>query len=216
MGNSNDRVMPYQIICLVVLGSGILKSLNIHAFAMETGDFIDLYMPSWLHGFQYPCAMIVCCTEMMLGLLGLKTIYKIVALYGMLLLMSFFVWLTAVNAFFPTILGSVESCGCFGELIHFTPVAAFVKSIALWVIVAALLLIEWRKSGLDLDSAKIRNNLCDWYIWISVLAGWILVLFSYFFVNRLSHEIYLSFFISICLIMALAIVWYCKKQKETC
>ena len=145
------------VVCGVILIlSAVLKSVNIHSFAMETGDYIDLYMPSWLHGFQYPCAMIVCQVELMLGLLVLRIKYRQVALCGMLALMTFFVWLTMVNAFFPTILGSIESCGCFGELIHFTPMASFVKSVVLWAIVGGVLLVGWKQRGFVLEPLDLR------------------------------------------------------------
>lgn len=205
------------VVCGVILIlSAVLKSVNIHSFAMETGNFIDMYMPSWLHGFQYPCAMIVCQVELMLGLLVLRIKYRQVALCGMLALMTFFVWLTAVNAFFPTILGSIESCGCFGELIHFTPMASFVKSVVLWAIVGSVLLVGWKQRGFVLETVGLKNSSGCWkdsYLWISVCAGWCLVLFSYFFVNKLNHSLYIVFYVGICLILTMVIIWCWKNEK---
>lgn len=204
-------------MCFVVFSlSAILKSINIHSFAMETGDFIDMYMPSWLHGFKYPCAMIVCQLELMLGLLVLKAKYRHMALCGMFLLLTFFVWLTAVNAFFPTILGSIESCGCFGELIHFTPMASFVKSVVLWAIVGGVLLVGWKQRGFVLETVGLKNSSGCWkdsYLWISVCAGWCLVLFSYFFVNKLNHGLYMVFYVGICSILAMVTIWCWKNEK---
>ena len=109
--------MPPQVsLCMtkicsaIFILSAVLKSINIHSFAMETGDYIDMYMPSWLHGFQYPCAMLVCQMELMLGLLALKERFRRMALSGMFLLLTFFVWLTMINAFFPTILIPEKCC----------------------------------------------------------------------------------------------------------
>ncbi|MDD6015271.1 MAG: hypothetical protein PUC18_03125 [Prevotellaceae bacterium] len=203
----------------ILILSSLLKSVNIHSFAMETGDYIDLYMPSWLHGFKYPCAMLVCQIELMLGLLGLRTKYRTVVLCGMLVMLTFFVWLTAVNAFFPTILGSIESCGCFGELIHFTPMASFVKSVVLWLMVGDVLLIEFNHNDnhnheiLSLKQGRWRgpNIPQDCYFWVSVSAGWCLVLFSYFYVNRLSHDLYLAIYIGICVVLAIVAIWCGKK-----
>ncbi len=48
-------------------------------------------------------------------------------------LLMFFVYLTGMNLFFPAMMVSIESCGCFGELVHFTSEESFVKSIVLWV-----------------------------------------------------------------------------------
>ena len=48
--------------------------------------------------------------------------------------MTFFIYLTGVNYLSPTLLGSIESCGCFGELIHFSAKGSFIKTIVLWII----------------------------------------------------------------------------------
>ena len=44
--------MPPQVsLCMtkicsaIFILSAVLKSINIHSFAMETGDYIDMYMP---------------------------------------------------------------------------------------------------------------------------------------------------------------------------
>lgn len=210
----NDYLTSFS--CFTLALSAILKSINIHSFAMETGGFIDMYMPSWLHGFKYPCAMIVCQLELMLGLLVLKTKYRHMALCGMFLLLMFFVWLTMVNAFFPTILGSIESCGCFGELIHFTPMASFVKSVVLWAIVGSILLVGWKQRGFVLETVGLKKCSGCWkdsYLWISVCAGWCLVLFSYFFVNKLNHGLYMVFYVGVCFILTMVTIWCWKNEK---
>lgn len=208
------KVFFTYFCCTVFIMSAILKSLNIHSFAMETGDYIDMYMPSWLHGFQYPCAMMVCQSELMLGMLALKEKYRHITFCGMFLLLTFFVWLTMINAFFPTIFGSIESCGCFGELIHFSPIASFVKSIVLWMLVGGVLFYEWRQKGcFTVLSEDISITLLkDGYLWISILAGWCLLLFSYFYVNILNHDLYLILYIGICLVLAIIAIWYRKNR----
>lgn len=202
------------VLGFVFIVSSILKSINIHSFAMETVDFIDMYMPSWLHGFQYPCAMIVCQSELVLGLLALKEKYRHIAFCGMFLLLTFFVWLTMINAFFPTIFGSIESCGCFGELIHFTPIASFIKSVVLWILAGGMLSYEWRQKGCpsvvigDISITLLK----DGYLWISVSAGWCLLSFSYFYVNKLDHDLYLMLYMGICITIAIVSIW-CGKYK---
>ena len=212
MKNTLKQLFITNSCCVILVTSAILKSINIHSFAMETGDFIDMYMPSWLHGFQYPCAMIVCQSELMLGLLALKEKYRNVAFCGMFLLLTFFVWLTMTNAFFPTIFGSIESCGCFGELIHFTPIASFTKSVVLWILVGGILFYEWRQKGYssvvigDISITLLK----DGYLWISISAGWVLLLFSYFYVNILNHNLYLILYIGICFVLAIIAIWFRK------
>lgn len=133
-------------VLTVVLGvtfvvSCLLKVISIRTFAMEVGEYMDLYMPKWLHGWNMPCAIGVCASELLVGMLAFrKRMLRCMSILSLVLL-TFFVWLTGVNLFFPTMFGSVESCGCFGELVHFTPVGSFVKSIVLWVLALVLFVL---------------------------------------------------------------------------
>lgn len=126
---------------IVFVASSLLKAVSIRTFAMETGEYIDLYMPQWLHGWNMPCAIGVCVAELLVGLLAFwrKQVRWMSVLS--LVMLTFFVWLTGVNLFFPTVFGSVESCGCFGELVHFTPVGSFVKSVVLWLLALVLFVV---------------------------------------------------------------------------
>ena len=65
--------------------------------------------------------------------------------FAFVAMLSLFVYLTGVNLFFPTVIGSIESCGCFGELIHFTPLSSFIKSVILLLIAIANLYIVYQK-----------------------------------------------------------------------
>lgn len=142
-------------VLTVVLGvtfvvSCLLKVISIRTFAMEVGEYMDLYMPKWLHGWNMPCAIGVCASELLVGVLAFwKKHVRWMSILSLVML-TFFVWLTGVNLFFPTMFGSVESCGCFGELVHFTPVGSFVKSIVLWVLALVLFVLA---------HARFMNNL---------------------------------------------------------
>lgn len=126
---------------IVFIASSLLKAVSIRTFAMETGEYIDLYMPQWLHGWNMPCAIGVCVAELLVGLLAFCRKYVRWMSILSLVMLTFFVWLTGVNLFFPTVFGSVESCGCFGELVHFTPVGSFVKSVVLWLLALVLFVV---------------------------------------------------------------------------
>jgi len=148
----NQKLMDGLRISLGVLFivSSLLKVVSIQTFAMEVGEYIDLYMPEWLHRWAMPCAIGVCASELLVGVLALwGKLVRWVSLV-MVVMLTFFVWLTGVNLFFPTVFGSVESCGCFGELVHFTPLTSFVKSMVLWVLAIVLLLF----CGLNLKNHR--------------------------------------------------------------
>lgn len=135
-----------MVLGIVFLASSLLKIISIRTFAMEVGEYIDLYMPQWLHGWDMPCAIGVCASELLVGVLAFwRRMVRWVSILSLVLL-TFFVWLTGVNLFFPTMFGSVESCGCFGELVHFTPVGSFVKSMVLWVLALVLFVMAHVKS----------------------------------------------------------------------
>lgn len=131
---------------VIFIASGLLKIVSIQTFAMEVGEYIDLYMPQWLHGWNMPCAIGVCISELLVGVLAFwRRMSRWMSILSLVML-TFFVWLTGVNLFFPTMFGSVESCGCFGELVHFTPVGSFVKSMVLWVLALVLFVMAHVKS----------------------------------------------------------------------
>ncbi len=91
-------------------------------------------MGEWIHNYAIVVAVAVCMIEIVLSALVLLRRMRMIAFIAFCAMLSFFVYLTGMNYFFPSIMGSIESCGCFGELIHFSPLASFVKSLLLWVV----------------------------------------------------------------------------------
>ena len=135
-----------MVLGVTFIASSLLKVVSIQTFAMEVGEYIDLYMPQWLHGWNMPCAIGVCASELLVAVMASwRRMVRWMSILSLVML-TFFVWLTGVNLFFPTMFGSVESCGCFGELIHFTPVGSFVKSVVLWVFALVLFVMAQVKS----------------------------------------------------------------------
>ena len=119
-------------LALSFLLSSITKAVNIPALAMEVRMYSDAYLWEWLRDYATPIAVMVCAAELMVGVGALIKRTARYALWVMIVMLVFFVWLTGVNLFFPTVMGSIESCGCFGELIHFSPTGSFVKSLVLF------------------------------------------------------------------------------------
>ena len=119
-------------LALCFLLSSVTKAVNIPAFAMEVRMYSDAYLWEWLRDYATVIAITVCVAEFTVGICALIKRAARYALWGMIAMLVFFVWLTGVNLFFPTVMGSIESCGCFGELIHFSPAGSFVKSLVLF------------------------------------------------------------------------------------
>lgn len=121
-------------LALSFLFSSVTKAVNIPAFAMEVRMYSDAYLWEWLRDYATVIAVMVCAAEFMVGVGALIRRTARYALWVMTVMLAFFVWLTGVNLFFPSVMGSIESCGCFGELIHFTPLTSFLKSIVLFIL----------------------------------------------------------------------------------
>ena len=117
------------IMGVTFIMSGIFKSMSIRSFSNIIQKYIDYY----LYDFQFDTplwiAVLVCSFEILLGVLTLYP--RISSMMGAIYLpiMLFFTILTGINYLDPY--AQIESCGCFGEIIHMSPFASFVKSIFL-------------------------------------------------------------------------------------
>lgn len=128
------RAVMRYILSACFLVSGLLKIFSIGSFEQEVQLYGDAYIGEWVHGFSFELAVFVCIAEMIAGITSLFHILPILSCIAFVVMLACFVYLTGVNLFFPTVMGSIESCGCFGELIHFTPLTSFLKSCVLFVL----------------------------------------------------------------------------------
>lgn len=127
MKNYINYIIKYTLpICFIL--SGTLKALSIPAFEQEVLMYGEAYVGRWVSIFYKEIAIAVCSIEILLGVIALWRKFAFFTGIAFCLMLFFFVYLTGSNLFFPTIMGRLETCGCFGELIHFTPVSSFVKS----------------------------------------------------------------------------------------
>lgn len=149
----------------------------------------------------------VCVIEMLLALLAIWCEYRRVASVGFCLMLTFFVYLTGVNLFSPTIMGSIESCGCFGELIHFSPLASFIKSVVLWLLSLVLLFCTF-KSNTPWNVGKLFK---DMYLYICIASSLVLPLYSLCFFETSGHTMYVFGFIVVCIMLAACI---CVKLRS--
>lgn len=134
------RIISY-ILSTCFLLSGTLKLVSLRSFEQEVQLYGDAYIGDWVHSFSFEIAILVCVVEIVAAIMALLRQYSFVSAIAFVAMLSFFVYLTGVNLFSPTIVGSIETCGCFGELIHFTPLSSFVKSVILFLIAVANLYI---------------------------------------------------------------------------
>lgn len=122
------------LVGLVFISSAVLKGIAIQSFTLVARDFLYLVGLD----FMRPgiVAVSVCIGEVMIGALALwpNAYNRIHWIYPVV--MVFFTYLTYINLIVPY--GQIESCGCFGEVIHLNPKETFVKNVLLLGIVTAL------------------------------------------------------------------------------
>lgn len=211
-----------QGICVFLLSvfllSSVMKAVNINSFVMETRLYMDAYfwelksVVSNLWGafrIDMVGAIGVCVIEMMVALLAIRREYRRVASVGFCVMLTFFVYLTGLNLFFPTIMGSIESCGCFGELIHFSPLASFIKSVVLWVLSIVLVVYSWHERW------NVSMLFKDRYMYICIATSVMLPLYSIWFFEALSHTVYIiGFVVLVVILTGNIIVWRVKQMSK--
>ena len=124
----------------VFILSAVTKAVALPVFTDEMRQYLDIYFGGWLRDSSLFLAGMVCLAELLIGIACLVPALRRQANVAAFLVLTFFVWLTGDNYFNPSPLGQIESCGCFGELIHFTPLASFVKSMILWGITISIII----------------------------------------------------------------------------
>ena len=183
-------------VCFIL--SGVMKAVNVYSFAQEIKLYIEAYMDSYFVQWTVEIAVVICAIETITGLLALRKKYAPIVSIVFLGMMSFFVWLTSINLFYPSLMGSIESCGCFGELIHFSPLASFVKSVVLWGMAIGLILITNDK--LQITRISLKEILTDGKIYATLVIGALPPLYSYLFFENMEHGWYLAGYISLCVV----------------
>lgn len=105
------------------------------------------------------------------------------------------------------IISCIESCGCFGELIHFSPLASFIKSVVLWLLSLVLLFCTF-KSNTPWNVGKLFK---DMYLYICIASSLVLPLYSLWFFETSGHTMYVFGFIVVCIMLAACI---CVKLRS--
>lgn len=181
-------------VCFIL--SGVMKAVNVYSFAQEIRLYMEAYMDSYFVKWTVEIAVLICAIEIITGLFALRKRSESIVAIIFLGMLSFFVWLTGINLFYPSLMGSIESCGCFGELIHFSPLASFVKSMVLWVMAIWCWVLGvrcWRM-------VFLKENFTDGKMYIALTAGALPPLYSYLFFENMEHGYYLVGYIAMCVL----------------
>ncbi len=195
-------------VCFIL--SGIMKAVNVYSFAQEIRLYIEAYMDSCFVQWTVEISVVICAIETITGLLALKREYVAAVSVVFLIIMSFFVWLTGINLFCPSLIGSIESCGCFGELVHLSPLASFVKSVVLWGMSVGLFGLCLRN---DWGKYFLNNVLMDGKTYAISVAGALPPVYSYLYFENMNHIWYLAGYILLCIIVVSSLGFYYVIRK---
>jgi hypothetical protein len=138
---------------LLFIFSGLIKANDPLGFSYKLEEYFEVFHMTWLNGFALSMAIILCALEMILGFALLVGARAVKVVWGLLLLIIFFAFLTFYSAYFKV----VQTCGCFGDAIPLTPWQSFSKDMVLLLLV--LVLFVNRKTIKSLANAKAGDNL---------------------------------------------------------
>ena len=121
--------VAWMLLSVTFIVSGILKGVAVKGFIITVRDFLDLLGLETIQPYSVVLAMAICVCEIAIGVLVLfKRLRPILSLIYPAIL-SFFTIITYINL--TDMYGGLESCGCFGEIIHLNPMETFVKNLFL-------------------------------------------------------------------------------------
>ena len=137
---ASRKLKVVSTLCCVVVGiffifSGFVKVIDPWGTALKVNEYLSIYSMEWFSPVAMPFSIWLCGAEMMMGLMLLfKVRIRLVSIFA-LLSMTFFTILTFLSATWIP----VEDCGCFGDALRLSPLATFLKNLAL----LPLVIIIW-------------------------------------------------------------------------
>ncbi|WP_017259590.1 BT_3928 family protein [Pedobacter arcticus] len=121
-------------IGVLFIFSGLIKLNDPLGFSYKLEEYFEVFHVTFFSSFAVFFSIVLCALEVILGLFLLTGYYAKKVIWGLLLLIIFFTFLTFYSAFFDV----VKSCGCFGDAIPLTPWQSFAKDLVLLVMIVLL------------------------------------------------------------------------------
>lgn len=161
-----------RAICRFTFGilfvfSGFLKGIDPIGNALKIKEYLGAFHLGFMDFLSIPGGILLSAAEFLVGVAILKglriRLFSRIALW----FISFFTLLTLMIALF----NPVEDCGCFGEALHLSNKATFIKN--LFLLAAALVVYLQRKEFKPIASPKVEwGYLAAYGILIMVLQGY--------------------------------------------
>ncbi|MGV8877853.1 MAG: BT_3928 family protein [Sphingobacteriaceae bacterium] len=124
------------VVGLLFIFSGFIKANDPLGFSYKLEEYFEVFHLAFLNGFALPLSIFLCALEIIMGFALLIGAQAKKLVWGLLLLIIFFTFLTFYSAVFKV----VQSCGCFGDAIPLTPWQSFFKDLILLALILFLFL----------------------------------------------------------------------------
>ena len=133
--------LPTLFMGLTFLCSALFKAIGIRTFGLTVDSFCIFLGMEQLYGMGLWLAAALCTGELLLGISAFHERLRPYTAGMSVIAMLLFTYLTGMNLASPY--GQIESCGCFGEVIHLSAKATFCKNIILLNVALAAVICEW-------------------------------------------------------------------------
>lgn len=189
---------------MIFVISGLLKGVNIGSFSQLIREYIAIAGFHIFEGYGIHIAIIVCAGEIFLGLIAMSRYCLRFVWCFFPMILTFFTWLTYINL--TDTYGGIESCGCFGELIHLNPEESFYKNLILLIlssIMGTAYLLRNRHENQSAMQVPVK------YILGSAVTAICMPLCSVLLIDRIDPMTYLAIYTMACFIGIFTCMWIC-------
>ncbi|WP_442794821.1 BT_3928 family protein [Pelobium manganitolerans] len=139
-------------VALLFIFSGIVKLNDPLGFSYKLEEYFEVFNLLFLNPLAVFFSISLSALEVVLGLFLLSKYYVKQVVWGLLLLIVFFTFLTFYSAYFEV----VKTCGCFGDAIPLTPWQSFSKDLILLVLIVVLFINRKRLAGKPVQSSEAK------------------------------------------------------------
>ena len=118
------------IVGVLFIFSGVVKANDPLGLSYKMNEFFEVWNMYWMQPFSLTLSVVMIAFEIIAGVAVLLGYAQKVFSVLLLLLITFFTFLTAYVLFS----GKIKECGCFGDCIKITNEETFAKDVALLVL----------------------------------------------------------------------------------
>lgn len=140
---------------IIFLLSGMLKLWTISSFSGEIAQYGDLLAIYELVKYHTTIAVIVCLSEMVIGIISVTQKYAMLSDLLTVCFAFLFMFITGYNYLLVDVESQVQSCNCFGDWIQLSPKISFIKTVVLLSFALYVVLVRLFKYKL---TANIHRN----------------------------------------------------------